>query len=314
MGGYDKVGETCVAKGETPTIMFANGPEIRSYTRKDRKYADVYRGAFRIEAIDFDPKRNVVYWSDSYEKAIKRSLIPQRGNEARVGFAQDLKFKGKVVSSIFLKLQGLDIDTVNKNSNANGFRLRIQSKSMYCTSCSIRGFKHMINFKIPGSSNPRGTATGDSEPSTDSFLDFQQGRCTLSWFSKLLHCLSCIQHLKREILGNHRFVYMCSGSGLIPFAKFSTHSLYISRNVLPFTALFLMLAFCFYVNITGTAKPAGIAFDWVGDNLYWTEIDRSSNTHRGRIVVAKSDGRYRRSVVYTGLEAPTAIAVDPELG
>ena len=36
--------------------------------------------------------------------------------------------------------------------------------------------------------------------------------------------------------------------------------------------------------------------------------------HRGKVVVSKGDGRYRRTVVEGNLDYPTAIAVDPELG
>lgn len=40
--------------------------------------------------------------------------------------------------------------------------------------------------------------------------------------------------------------------------------------------------------------------DWVAGNLYWTETDRSGTKPKGRIVVSKQDGRYRRSVIDTG--------------
>lgn len=35
---------------------------------------------------------------------------------------------------------------------------------------------------------------------------------------------------------------------------------------------------------------------------------------RGKVVVAKSDGRYRRSLISSALESPSSIAVDPEKG
>lgn len=54
--------------------------------------------------------------------------------------------------------------------------------------------------------------------------------------------------------------------------------------------------------------------DWISDNLYWTEVDPTGNRPYGRIMVSKSDGRYRRSLLTLGLENPTAIAVDPQLG
>jgi len=54
--------------------------------------------------------------------------------------------------------------------------------------------------------------------------------------------------------------------------------------------------------------------DWVANNLYWTETDRSGSKPRGRVMVAKTDGRYRRAVVNTGLESPTSVVVNPHLG
>ncbi|XP_012271678.1 low-density lipoprotein receptor-related protein 2 [Orussus abietinus] len=62
------------------------------------------------------------------------------------------------------------------------------------------------------------------------------------------------------------------------------------------------------------AWPTSIAVDWVAENLYWTEVDNSGALPKGRIVVAKSDSRYRRSLITEGIETPTSIAVDPEKG
>ena len=64
----------------------------------------------------------------------------------------------------------------------------------------------------------------------------------------------------------------------------------------------------------GSSKPFGIAVDWVAGNLYWTETDRSSTRSRGRIVVAKLDGRYRHSLITSGLEMPSSVVVNPGRG
>ena len=68
------------------------------------------------------------------------------------------------------------------------------------------------------------------------------------------------------------------------------------------------------LNMKGNSKPTAVSVDWVADNLYWAETDRTGSKPRGRILVAKTDGRYRRAVVSAGLEIPTSIAVDPQLG
>lgn len=55
------------------------------------------------------------------------------------------------------------------------------------------------------------------------------------------------------------------------------------------------------LNIKGPFKPVAVAVDWVGDNLYWAEIDLSKEDKpAGRIMVARQDGRYRRSIISGG--------------
>lgn len=68
------------------------------------------------------------------------------------------------------------------------------------------------------------------------------------------------------------------------------------------------------LNMKGNSKPTGVAVDWVADNLYWTETDRAGSKPRGRVLVAKTDGRYRRAIINAGLEVPTSIVVNPQLG
>lgn len=68
------------------------------------------------------------------------------------------------------------------------------------------------------------------------------------------------------------------------------------------------------LNMKGNSKPTAVAVDWVADNLYWTEVDRTGSKPRGRVLCAKTDGRYRRALVSAGLEVPTSIAVNPQLG
>lgn len=66
-------------------------------------------------------------------------------------------------------------------------------------------------------------------------------------------------------------------------------------------------------NIKDNSKPTVLAVDWIVDNLYWAETDRTGSKPRGIVMVTKTDG-YRRVVVNAGLEVPTSIAVDPQLG
>ncbi|KAL7385074.1 hypothetical protein ABVT39_014795 [Epinephelus coioides] len=62
------------------------------------------------------------------------------------------------------------------------------------------------------------------------------------------------------------------------------------------------------LNLRYIAKPDGIAVDWVGGHIYWTD----SGTNR--IEVAKLDGRYRKWLIHTDLDQPAAIVVNPSLG
>ncbi|CAA9998004.1 unnamed protein product [Nesidiocoris tenuis] len=66
--------------------------------------------------------------------------------------------------------------------------------------------------------------------------------------------------------------------------------------------------------VPGNSKPTSVAVDWVADNLYWTETDRSGTKPKGRVMVSKQDGRYRRSLINDGLDFPTSIALDPQNG
>lgn len=138
--------------------MFANGPEIRAFVQDKNEELDVIASEKRIEAIDYDPKNEMVFWADSYDKTIKRSyMINAKQGEVKSGFAQDL-------------------------------------------------------------------------------------------------------------------------------------------------------------NMKGNAKPTALAIDYVGDNLYWTEVDRAGSKPRGRVMVARTDGRYRRALVSAGLESPTSLVLDPQMG
>ncbi|XP_048809593.1 low-density lipoprotein receptor-related protein 2 isoform X5 [Lagopus muta] len=62
------------------------------------------------------------------------------------------------------------------------------------------------------------------------------------------------------------------------------------------------------LNLRYVVNPDGLAVDWVGRHLYWT--DAGTN----RIEVAKLDGRYRKWLIFSLLDQPAAIAVNPKRG
>lgn len=54
--------------------------------------------------------------------------------------------------------------------------------------------------------------------------------------------------------------------------------------------------------------PDGIAVDWIGRNLYWTD------TGTDRIEVARLNGTWRKVLISENLDEPRALALDPEVG
>ena len=60
--------------------------------------------------------------------------------------------------------------------------------------------------------------------------------------------------------------------------------------------------------ITGIGVCGGLAVDWRTSQLYWT--DESYD----KISVSDLDGNNQRSLIYSGLDAPRDIAIDPDNG
>lgn len=60
-----------------------------------------------------------------------------------------------------------------------------------------------------------------------------------------------------------------------------------------------------YIVSTEVDSPDGIAVDWVGRNLYWT--DKVTD----RIEMSRLNGSSRRILISDGLQEPRAIVLDP---
>ena len=54
--------------------------------------------------------------------------------------------------------------------------------------------------------------------------------------------------------------------------------------------------------------PDGLAVDWVANNIYWTDA------HLERIECSRLDGRYRKTLIWNGLNEPHSLALDPRKG
>ncbi|KAL4708620.1 hypothetical protein ACJJTC_001059, partial [Scirpophaga incertulas] len=97
----DNLSGVCKALEGEVVLLYANGPDIRAFAQARNEQFDVISGEKRIEAIDYDPTHELIYWADSYERTIKRSyMVNALNGRARSGFAQDLGVKGtaKVVA------------------------------------------------------------------------------------------------------------------------------------------------------------------------------------------------------------------------
>lgn len=54
-----------------------------------------------------------------------------------------------------------------------------------------------------------------------------------------------------------------------------------------------------------TGRVDGIAVDWIGRHVYWTDDDKDT------IEVARLSGEHRTTLIRTGLDKPRDIVVDP---
>ena len=59
---------------------------------------------------------------------------------------------------------------------------------------------------------------------------------------------------------------------------------------------------------TSLGTTEGLAVDWIGRNLYWTD------TGRNKIEVSRLDGSSRKVIIDTNLDEPRAIVVYPRKG
>ncbi|KAK4336780.1 hypothetical protein RND71_043988 [Anisodus tanguticus] len=108
--GFRLIDDHCVAEDESLFIFFANGPDIRAIDYEQQRQDLIITGQSRIQSIDYDPIDNIVYWTDTYERNIKRAFIPD---------LKDLKHGSEHAQSLDIKFLSkpadLAIDWVARN-------------------------------------------------------------------------------------------------------------------------------------------------------------------------------------------------------
>ena len=71
---------------------------MAGFQAKRFEYSDAVVAGERIEAIDFDPLTNVIYWTDTSLKTIQRALLPEQPTQS--GYPQDLRIDASVPHGI----------------------------------------------------------------------------------------------------------------------------------------------------------------------------------------------------------------------
>ncbi|XP_013773508.1 low-density lipoprotein receptor-related protein 2-like isoform X2 [Limulus polyphemus] len=85
----------CVAGDPPAVVMIASGSEIRMLDEQNRRQSSLIQEESQIFAIDYDPIHNIVYWTDTSDKTIKRSFIPNPSDpNDGTGYPQNLEVKG----------------------------------------------------------------------------------------------------------------------------------------------------------------------------------------------------------------------------
>jgi hypothetical protein len=83
--------------GDKPVILLAVGHELRRYIHdaKEYEYNDAIITGRRIQALSIDSERQVIYWTDTSDKVIRRAMIPS--DTKHRAHSQDLRTSGDVM-------------------------------------------------------------------------------------------------------------------------------------------------------------------------------------------------------------------------
>ena len=93
---FERSDNECRAKVGDKVVLFSSNGDIAGLDiRQDRGFDVVLEESYIID-LDVDPVTEVVYWVDSVEKRVKRSLMPHgKRPDVMIGAPQLLEIKGK---------------------------------------------------------------------------------------------------------------------------------------------------------------------------------------------------------------------------
>ena len=94
--------------GRNVQVMFTMGQEVRQYRSWEKDYTDAVVSGRQADALDVDPVKQLVYWTDSVLRQINRAVVPKEEDETAI--AQPLR----VESSFAGRPLGISVDWVGE--------------------------------------------------------------------------------------------------------------------------------------------------------------------------------------------------------
>jgi hypothetical protein len=74
-------------------VLFTMGHEIRQYRSWIKDYSDIVAAGRQADALDVDPVRQLMYWTDSIASAIYRAVVPRDEDAKAVAQALPVRFE-----------------------------------------------------------------------------------------------------------------------------------------------------------------------------------------------------------------------------
>lgn len=102
-------GMECKAADRNVLVLFTMGHEVRQYRSWVKDYSEVVVAGLEADALDVDPVRQLMYWTDSVLSQISRAVVPK--DEDSTAIAQVLPIKNMFAQ----RPEGLAVDWAAQN-------------------------------------------------------------------------------------------------------------------------------------------------------------------------------------------------------